>query len=232
MAVDAVWTDPPYGVDYEGKTADALKIENDALDDKSLEHLLEATFRAGLERCKAGAAWYVAAPAGPRTHIFATVLLRLGIWRQTLVWIKDRFVLGHSDYHYRYEPIYLGYGPIVAGIGRRGRGGGGWYGDNAADTNLEVPRPSANREHPTMKPVELIAMCLKNSTAPGMTVADPFAGSGSTLIACHAIGRKARLIELDPRYADVICRRFQEHTGITPILEATGEPIDFTKQEG
>jgi site-specific DNA-methyltransferase (adenine-specific) len=93
---------------------------------------------------------------------------------------------------------------------------------------FNVPKPSANREHPTMKPIELIVQCLNNSAPRGGLVLDPFGGSGSTLMACEYTGRKGRLIELDPRYVDVICRRWQEHTAAKPVLESTGAPHDFT----
>ncbi len=101
----------------------------------------------------------------------------------------------------------------------------------AADTTTinykGQPPPSANRDHPTMKPVDLISYCIKNSSAPSNIVLDLFGGSGSTLIAAHGIGRHARLMELDPHYVDVICRRFQEHTGIKPINQATNQEHDF-----
>lgn len=220
--VDAVWTDPPYGVDYVGKTSDALKIENDGRDLIELEGLLRAVFERACAFVKPGAAFYVAAPPGPATLPFAKVLTDAGLWRQTLVWVKNTFALGHSDYHYRHEVIYVGY---AEGGGRRGRGGHGWYGPNNEDSVIEVPKPARNAEHPTMKPVELIERCLANSTTQEMIVADPFGGSGSTLIACERMGRRARVIELDPRYVDVICERWQRHT---PVRADTGEPVDFT----
>ncbi len=130
--------------------------------------------------------------------------------RQTLVWVKDAFVLGRSDWHYRHEPIYYGHKP---GAGRIGRGARGWFGDNAQDSVLEVPRPRASGEHPTMKPPELIERCLSNSTRRRDLVLDPFAGSGSTLVACERSGRAARLIELDPRFCDVIVGRWERLTG-------------------
>ena len=133
-------------------------------------------------------------------------------WRlhQTLVWVKDALVLGHADYHYRHEPILYGYKP---GGGRRGRGANGWYGDNTQTSVLEVERPRASREHPTMKPSALIELALTNSSQRGDLVLDPFAGSGSTLIACERTGRSARLIELDPSYCDVIVARYERLTG-------------------
>lgn len=224
--VDCVWTDPPYGVDYVGKTKDALTIKNDGGD--NLDDLLSSTFNAVTMASKEGAAVYVAHPAGARSIQFGAAFLNAG-WRlhQTLVWDKGTIALGHSDYHYRHEPILYGYTP---GGGRRGRGGDGWYGDNSQQSVISVPKPAANREHPTMKPIDLVAKCLNNSAPRGGLVLDPFGGSGSTLMACEYTGRKARLIELDPKYADVICRRWQEYTGAKPVLEATGEPYDFTEE--
>lgn len=222
--VDCVWTDPPYGVDYVGKTKDALTIKNDGA--LGLPELLSAAFNAVSIVGKEGAAIYVAHPAGALALTFTQAFVGAG-WRlhQTLVWDKGTMALGHSDYHYRHEPILFGYTP---GGGRRGRGGAGWYGDNSQTSVFNVPKPSANREHPTMKPIELIVQCLNNSAPRGGRVLDPFGGSGSTLMACEYTGRKARLIELDPRYVDVICRRWQEHTGAKPVLESTGVLHDFT----
>jgi DNA modification methylase len=227
-----LWTDPPYGVDYTGKTADALKLTGDTRDAETLGALLEATLGTAIDHAlRPGAAIYVAAPAGPQTLVFAQTLTALGAWRQTLVWVKDSMVLGHSDYHYRHEYVYAGYAP--GGKGRMGRGGDGWFGDNSQTTVFEIPRPKRSAEHPTMKPVELIEPMLTNSTRAGDLVLDLFAGSGSTLIACHQTGRIARLVELDPRYADVIdpryadviCRRWQAHTGEPPTRG--GVPVDF-----
>jgi len=217
--VDALWTDPPYGVSYVGKTSDELRIENDTISADSLTQLLDATFDHALRHSNLGACWYVAAPPGPLFLTFATVLERLGVWRQTLTWVKDQFVLGRSDYHYRHEPILYGWAPGGAHRPPPNR---------TQDSVHEVARPRASRDHPTMKPVELIERHLGNSTEPGALVVDPFAGSGSTLIAAHRIRRRAALIEIDPRYADVTCRRFQEHTGIHPVHLASNEPRDFT----
>lgn len=207
----AVWTDPPYGIAYVGKTGDALTIENDRLNDGALNELLRTSLSNAIEASRPGTPFYVAAPSsGKVSMVFATVLMDLGLYRQRLIWVKDRFVLGHSDYHYRHEDIYFGYSD---GDGRKGRGDQNketmrWHGDNAQDSVLEFKKPNASREHPTMKPIELICYCLENSTGAGMTVIDPFGGSGSTLIAAATIGRECRTIELDPRYCDVIRRRW------------------------
>lgn len=196
---DALWADPPFGVSYVGGTVEALTIQNDDLDAAGLETLLRASLGHAAAACRPGAAWYVKAPAGPQFHQFGTVLTELEVWRQTLVWAKDRLVLGRSDYHYRHEAIFYGWVPGAAHY---------FVDDRKQDTLLEVARQSVNREHPTMTPVALIERCLANSTKPGWTVLDPFGGSGSTLIAAAALGRQTRLLELDPRYADVIRRRW------------------------
>lgn len=223
---DMVWTDPPYGVSYVGKTEDALTIDNDGAE--GLEELLADAFDGVLAAVKPGRPVYVAAPAGPQGVPFANGLLQRGLFRQRLCWVKSSLVLGHSDYHYRHEDIYLGYAP--GGSGRRGRGGECWYGDNSQTSVLEFDKPSRNREHPTMKPVELVAYCIGNSSKKGDVVLDLFGGSGSTLIAAHTTGRVARLMEMDPKYVDVICRRYQELTGDKPIAESTGNPHDFTAE--
>jgi len=221
-----IWTDPPYGVEYVGKTKDALTIQNDGAVD--LPELLEGAFFAAWSFARPGAAFYVAAPPGPLHMVFMDSLRERG-YRQTIIWLKSSMVLGHSDYHYKHEPLFYGYVPGYEG--RRGRGGDGWFGDNSQTSVLEFDKPGRNKDHPTMKPVALVGYCVGNSTKPGNLVLDPFGGSGSTLIACHDTNRVARLIELDPRYVDVICRRYQEHTGDKPVLESTGEPHDFTTKD-
>jgi DNA modification methylase len=229
---DCMWTDPPYGVSYTGKTRDALTIRNDT--DATLAELLDGAFAVATAAMSPGAAVYVAHAPGPLSVTFAQAFTRAG-WqlRQNLIWVKDVMVLGHADYHYRHEPILFGY--TAGAAGRRGRGGAGWHGDNSQTSVFEVPRPSRSEQHPTMKPVELVARCLLNSSPPGGLVYDPFAGSGSTLIAAHRTGRAARVTELDPRYADVICRRFEEHAGITPERRLPGggtEPVSFARGPG
>ena len=206
-----LWTDPPYGVSYTGRTKDALTIAND--DAAGLEGLLRSSFGHVTDVLVPGAAFYIAHPAGPLSLVFLQVVTEVG-WklRQTLVWVKDRLVLGHSDYHYRHEPILYG---VLPGGGRRGRGAAGWYGDDAQTSVFEIPRPSASPDHPTSKPVALVAAMVGNSTKPKDLVLDPFGGSGSTLIACEQLGRHGRLLELDPRYCDVVVKRWEELSGQT-----------------
>lgn len=203
-----VWTDPPYGVGYVGKTPDALRIQND--DQSGLAELLAAAFEAIDGVLAPGAALYIAHPAGPGQATFVQAYLGRGwVLRQSLVWVKDALVLGHADYHYRHEPILYGHTPA----GRWGRGAAGWYGGNAESTVLEIPRPRASREHPTAKPVELVRRCVANSSAPGDVVLDPFLGSGTTLIASEQLGRRCFGVELDPAYTDVAVFRWEAFTG-------------------
>ena len=244
---DCVWTDPPYGVSYVGRTADALTIQNDGADD--LPNLLSGAFRTVAAAARPGAPVYVAYAETQNVN-FHLALTGAGLLvRQHLVWVKNSMVLGHADYHYRHEPIWeaqapevddadelvepltheqVAYGFTPGGEGRLGRGGPHWYGDNKQTTVFEVPKPPRNAEHPTMKPVQLIAQMITNSCPKGGIVLDVFGGSGSTLIAAYDNRMRAFLVELDERYADAICRRFQEHTGILPVRRATGEPVDFT----
>ena len=203
-SVDIVVTDPPYGVDYVGKTADALTIQNDGASD--LRGLLGAAFRHAADACRPGATWYVTAPAGPQFLEFATSLALLGIWRQTLVWLKNAFVLGHSDFHYRHEAIFYGWKPGAPHQAPPDRG---------HDTIWQFDRPARNGEHPTMKPPGLFAHALQLSSKKGARVLDPFAGSGTTLIAANAVGRVARCIELDPKYCAVILERARDQ-GLSP----------------
>ncbi|SHL47528.1 site-specific DNA-methyltransferase (adenine-specific) [Pseudonocardia thermophila] len=215
---DMVWTDPPYGVSYVGKTADALTIENDSLDADSLRDFLRAALGLASTHTRPGGCWYVASPPGELSLVFGGVLVELEVLRQTLIWVKDQFVMGRSDYHYRHELVFYGWVPGAAHHAVL---------DRTQDTVHEYPRPKRSKEHPTMKPVALIARHITNSTDRNQLVVDPFGGSGSTLIAAHDAGRRAAVIEIDPKYADVICRRYQEHTGQLPTRD--GQPHDFTE---
>lgn len=225
----AMWTDPPYGVNYGeknamlnrtrgvGSRAGSNRIETPIINDGGSKDDLRTLLRSALSlawtKCRDGAVWYVAAPAGPLHLEFREHGHELQVWRQTLAWVKTTgFVLGRSDYHYRHEPILYGWKEGAAHT---------WHGGRSQDTVMEVPRPRANKLHPTMKPVALIQRCIENSTDQKELVCDPFAGSGSTLIACEASNRRARLIELSPAYCDVIVSRWEEATGMT--AERTAE---------
>jgi len=225
---DCVWTDPPYGVkqstdflrEWDGgkkRPREAHGIVNDNLDDAELTDFLRASLGAAFTACKDGAAWYVAAPPGPLFHCFGTVLKDLDVWRHTLAWVKSTFVLGRSDYHYQHEAIFYGWKPGAAHK---------WTGDRKQSSTLSFDKPARNGVHPTMKPVELVEYCIGNSSARGDVALDPFGGSGSTLIACEKTGRIARMMELDPRYVDVIVKRWQEFTGKQATRESDGKLFD------
>jgi site-specific DNA-methyltransferase (adenine-specific) len=153
---------------------------------------------------KPGAAFYVWYAS--REHInFETALNEVGLQvREQLIWVKNTLVLSRQDYHWRHEPCLYGWKEGAAH---------NWYNDRKQTTVLEFNRPTANREHPTMKPVELIAYQIENSSKGGDLVFDPFGGSGTTLMACEQLDRKCYTMELDPKYCDVIVKRWEALTG-------------------
>ena len=206
-----LWTDPPYGVDYVGKTRAALTIQHD--DANGLSALLTGDWQSVDHYLKPGAAIFCAHPAGPLAVLFFETIANQG-WqfRQDLVWVKDAFVLGHADFHYQHEGVAYARKP---GPGRWGRGGRGWYGGNALASVFEVPRPAASPDHPTTKPVGLVRPMLQATSRRGEVVLDPFLGSGSTLIAAEQTGRRCIGIEIDSRYVDVAVRRWETATGAT-----------------
>lgn len=194
---DMLLTDPPYGVSYVGKTADALTIENDALDDEELASLVLSVFNNAQSICRGGAYWYATVPAGPLHLIFANDWKQRGILRQIMVWAKDSMVLGHSEYHYQHEPILFGWIP-----GKRHKNP-----DRTRTTLWKYDRPKASHEHPTMKPVELWMQAVRDGSIQGESVFDPFLGSGTTMVACQNLNRKCRGIEISTNYCAVILER-------------------------
>ena len=204
---NAVFTDPPYGVEYVGKTKEAKTIQNDG--SEGLEELLRDTLGNAAAVCEKGGVWYVAAPAGPQFLPFAVVLTELGIWRQTLVWLKDVMVMGHSDFHYKHEAIFYGWLP---GASHRTPP------DRKQVSVWPFDRPKVSREHPTMKPVALYEQMFEFSTGAKGLVLDPFAGSGTTLLAAERTGRTCFTMELSPVYTDVVRTRWEKYTGETAVL--------------
>lgn len=199
---DLVFTDPPYGVNYVGKTKDALEVHNDGA--STLPALLAGAFDQMVLRCKPGAVWYVCAPPGPQLAVFGAALAERKLWRQSIAWVKDVLVLGHSDFHYQHEPIFYGW---TEGAHRAPP-------DRKQTTVWQFDRPKRSEEHPTMKPVALVAHAIDLSSARGELVLDAFGGSGTTLVAAAQLGRRARLIEYGPEYVDVIVERWQNLTGL------------------
>lgn len=197
-------TDPPYNVAYEGKTKDKLTIENDNKGDEEFREFLIASYAAANANMRAGAAFYIW-HADSEGYNFRAACREVG-WkvRECLIWQKNTMVMGRQDYQWKHEPCLYGW---KEGASHN------WYSDRKQTTLLVFDRPTRNSEHPTMKPIPLIAYQMCNSTKPGDLVLDSFGGSGTTMIAAEQMGRRARLMELDPHYCDVIIARWEKLTG-------------------
>ena len=201
---DLYLTDPPYNVDYEGGTKEALKIMNDSMDDSTFRTFLTNAFRAADSVLKSGASFYIW-HSDIEGFNFRYALKQCGwVLRQTLIWVKNSLVMGRQDYQWKHEPCLYGW---------KGGASHNWYSDRKQTTTLEFNRPTKSELHPTMKPLDLWGYQIKNSTKQGDIVFDSFAGSGSTIIACEQLGRKAYCIELDTHYCDVIIARWEKLTG-------------------
>lgn len=211
--VDMWLTDPPYNVAYEGGTKEKLTIKNDSMGDTQFREFLRDAYTAANAVMKAGAVFYIW-HADSEGYNFRGAAKDAG-WavRQCLIWKKSSLVLGRQDYQWQHEPCLYGW---KDGAGHL------WAADRKQTTILEFDKPHRNGEHPTMKPVALFEYQMLNNTKGGDVVLDSFGGSGTTMIACEKNGRYARLMELDPKYCDVIIKRWQEFTGKQAILEADG----------
>ena len=202
--VDMWLTDPPYNVAYEGKTKDALKIQNDSMGNDQFRQFLRDAYVTADTVMKAGAVFYIW-HADSEGYNFRGAAQDAG-WkvRQCLIWKKSTMVMGRQDYHWKHEPCLYGW---KEGAGHL------WATDRKQTTILEFDKPSRNGEHPTMKPVALFEYQMLNNTKGGDIVLDSFGGSGTTLLAAEKNGRYSRLMELDPKYCDVIVKRWEEFTG-------------------
>lgn len=211
--VDMWLTDPPYNVAYEGGTKDKLTIQNDNMADDEFRQFLRDAYVTASTVMKPGAVFYIW-HADSEGYNFRGAARDAG-WkiRQCLIWEKSSLALGKQDYHWQHEPCLYGW---KDGAGHL------WASDRKQTTILKFDKPSRNGEHPTMKPVALFEYQMLNNTKGGDIVLDSFGGSGTTLIAAEKNGRIARLMELDPRYCDVIIRRWQDFTGQAATLEADG----------
>lgn len=208
-SADLYLSDPPYNVDYVGKTKDALKIENDKKTDEEFRTFLYKAFMAAKASMKAGAAFYIW-HADSEGYNFRGACRDVG-WqvRECLIWSKNTFVLGRQDYQWQHEPCLYGW---TDGASH------GWYSDRKQTTILNFDRPVKSLEHPTMKPIPLFDYLIKNSSKKDDIVLDTFGGSGTTLMACEQNGRKGYLMEIDPRYVDVIIDRWEKFTGKKAVL--------------
>jgi len=205
-AVDMVFTDPPYNVNYANSAKDKMRgkdraILNDNLGD-GFEDFLLAALTPMVAHCRG--AIYVAMSSSELDTLQSAFRAAGGHWSTFIIWAKNTFTLGRADYQRQYEPILYGW---PEGGERH------WCGDRDQGDVWNIKKPQKNDLHPTMKPVELVERALRNSSRPGGVVLDPFGGSGTTLIAAEKSGRVACLIELDPKYADVIVRRWEDYTG-------------------
>ncbi len=197
-------TDPPYNVAYEGGTKDKLTIQNDDMSDDQFRQFLRDCYVAADAVMKPGAVFYIW-HADSEGYNFRGAAHDMG-WqiRQCLIWKKSSMVMGRQDYHWKHEPCLYGWKSGAAHL---------WATDRKQTTILEFDKPSRNGEHPTMKPVALFEYQILNNTKSSHIVLDSFGGSGTTMIACEKTNRHCRMMELDPKYCDVIIKRWEDFTG-------------------
>jgi DNA modification methylase len=217
--VDMIFMDPPYNVDYANTSEDRQRgksraILNDNLG-RGFEAFLTAALTPAVARCEG--AIYIAMSSSELDALQSAFRAAGGKWSTFIIWAKNTFTLGRADYQRQYEPILYGW---REGATRH------WCGDRDQSDVWHIKKPHKNDLHPTMKPVELVERALRNSSRPGATVLDCFGGSGTTLIAAEKTGRCARLMELDPKYADVIVRRWQDWTDQQASRESDGAAFD------
>lgn len=217
---DMAFTDPPYNVDvgsHGGRetAAPTRRILNDAMPAEEWEAFCRAW--AGTLTSNVDGALYVFMSSKEWPVVSSALAGAGGCWSDTIIWGKDRFVLGRADYQRQYEPIWYGW-PAAA---RRQ-----WHGGRDQSDVWQIPRPTASPLHPTQKPLELVERAIENSSQSGDTVLDPFCGSGTTLLACERTGRRGVGIELDPRYIAATIARWQAFTGETALPLESKEGTD------
>jgi DNA modification methylase len=212
---DLVVTDPPYNVAYEGKTKDKLKIDNDNMSNGDFYQFLYDFYTALGAYTKKGGSWYVW-HADSEGANFRLAMANAGIMvKQCLIWVKNSMVMGRQDYQWKHEPCLYGWKEGASH---------GWYSDRKQTTVLNFDRPSRNAEHPTMKPVVLFSYQIENSSKQGDIVADAFGGSGTTMVACEQLNRKAYVVEFDPKYCQVIIDRMIK---LNPNIEIKRNGIKY-----
>ena len=212
---DMAFTDPPYNVDYGNNAKDKMRgkdrrILNDALGDGFYQFLYDACVNL-LMVTKGGC--YVAMSSSELHTLQKAWLDAGGKWSTFIIWSKNTFTLGRADYQRQYEPILYGWKQGADHF---------WCGDRDQSDIWNYNKPRVNDLHPTMKPVELVERAIKNSSKSRDIVLDLFGGSGTTLIACEKTGRQARLMELDPKFVDVIVKRWEDYTGLQAVRSEDG----------
>lgn len=197
---DLVLTDPPYNVNYEGGTKEKLTIDNDDMSNEDFFQFLLSFYSALGEYTKPGGVWYVWHSDTEGAN-FRLAMTQAGIMvKQCLIWVKSSMVMGRQDYQWKHEPCLYGW---KDGASHH------WYNDRKQTTVLNFEKPSKNIDHPTMKPVKLFSYQIENSSKQGEIVVDAFGGSGTTMVSCHQLNRKAYLVEYSPRYCQVIINRMK-----------------------
>jgi DNA modification methylase len=213
-------TDPPYNLEYVGKTKKALTIQNDSMADGSFYQFLFDAYKNMFDNIEEGASIYVFHADSEGLNFrkaFKDVGFKIS---ECLIWKKNGMVIGCNDYHWQHEPILYGW--------REGKAHN-WYSDRKQTTILEFDKPLRSEEHPTMKPIPIIGYLMKNSSKENDIVLDPFLGSGTTLIAAEQLNRKCYGFELSPSYCDVIVNRWVSHrnkTGMPCIFSRNGVELD------
>lgn len=201
--VEMVFTDPPWNVNYGATDHPSWKsrtIQNDSMSSEEFKEFMSKAFTCMADAMVVGGMVYVVMSAQEWGSLMPALEKSGFHWSSTVIWNKDRLVLSRKDYHTRYEPIWYGWkdgAPRIHPLTDR----------QQCDV-WDIPRPSKSEEHPTMKPVELVERAIVNSSKRGNFVLDQFGGSGTTLIACENSGRTCYMMELDPKYADVIVKRY------------------------
>lgn len=226
---DAAFTDPPWNTDYEEKSAHVngenkgRGILNDKMNDGDWAQFVNDFCGSLAMSVKDGAPIYVVMSGQEWPRIDDGLRTNGFHWSATIVWVKESFVITRRDYHARYEPIWYGWKEGAARLKP--------LATRNQDDVWEFPRPKTSDIHPMMKPVELVMKAIENSSNKGDVVVDLFGGSGTTLMACERTGRTARIMELDPKYADAIVMRWQEFTGKQAVHAETGKTFDEMKAE-
>lgn len=206
---DMLLTDPPYNVNYEGKTKDKLKIKNDQMGNDNFRQFLTDAFSNADMVMKPGAVFYIW-HADSEGYNFRGACFDAG-WtvRQCLIWNKNSMVMGWKDYQWKHEPCLYGWKEGAVHL---------WASDRKQTTVINFDKPTRNDMHPTMKPIPLFDYQIKNNTKGGDVVLDLFGGSGTTIMACEQNGRRGYSMEYDPRYVDVIIARWEKFTGEKAVL--------------
>lgn len=223
---DLLLTDPPYNVDYTGSTKDAMKIMNDNMDDASFRQFLRDAFTRADESMRAGAVFYIW-HGDQEGYNFRGACNDVG-WkvRECLIWNKNSLVMSRQDYHWKHEPCLYGWKDGASHL---------WASDRKQTTVLDFDKPLASKLHPTMKPVSLFAYQIGNNTHEGDAILDLFGGSGTTLIASEQLNRRAYISELDPKYCDVIVKRYinfkESEDGVFVLREGTKIPYSEIKKD-